>query len=344
MLRSSASSCTHSANVAAADAAGCSPRPSARRSAAGSSLPACTAARAIRLTQSRALVANGPAGSSGSTPKASGDDADDAVAHVRRQRLHELGGRRPADGVVDDDQRRLAAREQAGDLAELGEHARALLAVGDDDDDAGVALAELGRLVGEALVVGGEAGTRDRSAPGRATGGRRSWPRPAAGRRRRRGRSPRRSGPRSARRTGRSPRPAASRSARCGRTAPTTGSRRGRAPSPSASTSARRPRAGRRAWRGRRSTRPGRRRRRRRARSARRSPRCAVVALLPSSKPSTSSTGCPSTPPAALICSTAAPGRVDQRLADRRPLAGLRQQQADPQDAVVEPRPAPSSS
>ena len=61
---------------------------------------------------------------------------------------------------------------------------------------------------------------------------------------------------------------------------------------------------------------------RRRARCPRRSRRRARPAVR-------------STPPAALICSTADAGGVDQRLADRRPLAGLGQQEPDPQDAVV---------
>ena len=66
----------------------------------------------------------------------------------------------------------------------------------------------------------------------------------------------------------------------------------------------------------------------------------AVVALLPSSKPSTISTGWPSTPPAALISVGGRVGGVDQRLPDRGALAGLGQQQPDPQHAVVGARPA----
>ena len=64
----------------------------------------------------------------------------------------------------------------------------------------------------------------------------------------------------------------------------------------------------------------------------------AVAALSPSSKPSTISTGCAEHAAGGVDRVGGGGDGVDQRLADRRPLARLRQQQPDAQHAVVDAR------
>ena len=84
-------------------------------------------------------MANGPGGSSGSVPRASGDTP------TTRSRT---SGARACTSCVDGGRRMASltmitggstAGEEPGDLAELGQHARPLLAVGDQHEHADVA-------------------------------------------------------------------------------------------------------------------------------------------------------------------------------------------------------------
>ena len=287
-----------------------------------------TAARAMRFTQSKALVANGPGGSpaapvrwrAATRPVICSPHAPAPAPAI------ELGRRRPADGVVDDDRpaarspgtrpvaspSSVSMRDAVLGVADARRRRRrrcSLIAVG---------LVERG-----CLVVGGERRPRSSTVS----------PREPQGGDRRRGERPavgvvevgdgRRPGAGALGVAGRSPPPAASRSARCGRTARSRGSRRGRAPSPSASTSGRRPTsrsasvaraivddAGPMTASTSRSIRP--------AIGSR-----AVAALLPSSNSVDELDRLPEHAAGGVDRVGGDAGGVDQRLADRRPLPGL---------------------
>ena len=186
MLRPSATSAMHSAKSRHGDAALADV---ARSSAAiclrvVASRPA-TAARAIRLRQSKALVANGTgrlAGLRRSWPPATARRS----APARPAPAPAICvGRRPAPhGVVDDDRRRIVTGHDAGRPRRGSDSMRgALLGVADDDDDAGVAVAarwspRRARLSSSALNPIGS-GTVD--APGAQRGDRRLGERPAVG-------------------------------------------------------------------------------------------------------------------------------------------------------------------
>ncbi len=197
------------------------------------------AARAISVTQSKACVANGPAGANGvgwSLDSACGATPSIFCRVLLEQRRHSLDRLGRTQRVVHDDRR--DARH--GCVAERLEELRPVVAAGQKDEHPSLRVDHPLHVVDvvDADLIGLDAGERRSSRP------RRSVRRPVPRRRRRttddRNRRPRTqrrpTESRSLPRSGRSPRPATSRSARCGRRDPGRECRRGSGPRRSGNT------------------------------------------------------------------------------------------------------------
>ena len=260
-----------------------------------------------------------------------------------RQCLHQLRRRRPADGVVDDDVRRLVPGEAPGRLTHRGQHPQAVLAVADHDDEVGLAVASSvasSTRLSSSLANGTSSTTVEGAVLQRVDGGLGQRAAVASSRKAtatvdrpvcwaslaiasacseslgavRKNRSRRRELVQGERRGGR----------RAGEHAGASADRRG-SPAPP-------------------STMPVRRPRRRHASTSASMPSVAPRRRRRPRRPATTTTCCPSTPPAALISSTAraAASTMPWPIVAPSPLSGS--SSADREHAVVDRAPVRSSS